>query len=89
LTPSRHTGERSRDHLHARVPPEPPRYGPHRVPLEEVHHLVALEVHQDGARGAAPPEAEVVHAQDAHVFGIRTEGCPDAVEEGVGAHEQT
>jgi hypothetical protein len=77
------------DHLDARVLPEPPRYGFDRVPLEEVHHPMALEVHQDGARGVAPPEAEVVHAHHAHfLLGVTAESPPDAVKEGVGADEQ-
>src|SRR5829696_1649539 len=67
------------DHLHAGVLPEPPRYGFYRVSFEEVHHPAALEVHQDGARGVSPPEAEVVHAQDAHLLGVTAETPSDAV----------
>ena len=76
------------DHLHARVPPEPPRYGFDRVPLEQVHGPMALEVHQDGSGGVPPPEAEVVHAHDAYPFGVGTEDAADAAPEGVEADEQ-
>jgi hypothetical protein len=68
------------DHLHARASPEPPRYGFGRVPFEEVR--------QDGARGVAFAQSEVVHAHHPHVLGFGTEGAADAVQEGVGAHEQ-
>jgi hypothetical protein len=58
------------------------------VSLGQVRHLVALQVHEDGARGAAFAQTEVVHAQHPHVLGFGTEGAADTVQVGVGAHEQ-
>jgi hypothetical protein len=56
--------------------------------LEKVRHLAALEVHQNGTRGVAFAETEVVHAHHPHVIGFVPEGAADAVEEALGAHQQ-
>ena len=57
--------------------------------FEKIHYPVALEVHQDGARGVAFPKAEVVHAERAHFLGVGKKGTPDTVQERVGTDEQT
>src|SRR5215208_6659734 len=51
------------DHFQAGVLAEPSCYGLCRVSFEEIHYLVALEVHHDGAGGVASLETEVIHAQ--------------------------
>jgi len=82
-------GALTADYLHAGALAEPLCDGPCRVPFEEIHYPVALEVHEDGARGVAFSETEVIHAQHPHVLGFGTMGTPDTIQESVGAHEQT
>ena len=55
---------------------------------EKIKYLVRLEVHQDGAGGVVPTQAEVVYTQHAHILVIGTESLSDTVQEGIEADVQ-
>jgi hypothetical protein len=55
---------------------------------EKINYLVTLEVHQDGAGGVVPTQAEVLYTQHAHILGIGTKSPSYTLQEGIRAYDE-